>query len=548
MILRLDTKPIRVEKADNLVEDERYRVWWDGLIFIKGVPSGEQSVRDFLAKLHSKELTQTCHRLSGTFVCFVFDKLTENYYAFVDNSRKANLFCYEKVLDTSFLDVLKHVQPTLGKLRMQTIVEFILTGFVFCPNVYFDNLRLLQRDEILIINSGKQQVIKKYLPDLFSEGSHRRFMEVFEEIVKSVKNRRLTLHLTGGIDSRLTVLLFREFDATFETAVCGIANHPDITISSQLATNLGLNHHVTLHTVDESSLWQELEETFQLCDGLGSVLSNHRSYQMLRDMINRGRDLEIGASGGELYKDEGLWLTALLTKPGFNRPETTLKKLVGSGAVCWGLDKAALEGLFSLQTETIANEYKQELLSSLRERFWIQNKYKLADLIFYEYSVNAPRDGRHNVLDSYIPLLERELVSIGVNLPLHKRLFYRFHRELMTPLSAEAAKFKTTRDGRACATGLQSLLKDSLIFLRHSIQSRMGQTMSVSKDNPALYSRVRASKRAKELFDILKQYRIILDRVVPESVDDKYLDRLVTVSMLLEEMDRSKSPSPLNYT
>lgn len=540
MIVRLDKEQPYIGRTDNSVEDERYKVWWDGLIFMKGISSGAPSVRNFLHELHSKELAHACYSLSGTFACLVFDKLSGNYYAFVDNRNGANLFYSENVIDTSFLDILNYVHTTLRQLRMDTIVEFILTGRVFCPNVFFHNIRLLQRNEILVFKSGQQQVIEKCLPSLFSEqGCQRSFIQAFEDIVRSVKNRQLSIDLTGGTDSRLTVLLFREFGATFETAVSGIANHPDVTISSQLAANLGLNHYVTLHTVDESLLWQELQETFQFYNSFRSVLEMHRLYQMQRDRARRGCNLAIGSSGGELYKDGGWWRTALLTRLGFNRPEAVLRKLVDSGLVGWGLEKTVPKGILSQQLESIASEYKLELLKQLRQRFQMPDKYKLADLIFYEYSVNAPTGGRHDIMDSYTPLLDRELVSIGVNVPGHKRLLHRFHREVITLLCPEAAKFNTTRWGMSCATGLQSLLKDLVKVLWHSAQAQLIQGTSVSKDNPKLYSLVRGSKRTKELFDNLKQQKIISERIKPENVSNKYLGRLITVSMLLEEIDSS---------
>ncbi len=211
MIVRLDKEQPDINRTDDSVEDERYQLWWDGLIFVKGIPSGAPSVRNFLHELRSKELTHACCSLSGTFACLVLDKLSGNYYAFADNRSNTNLFYSEKMINTSFLDMLPYVHPRLSQLKMPTIVEFILTGRVFFPNVFFDSIRSLQHNEIVVIKAGKQRVIEKHLPDLLSEKLHQRsFVKAFEDIVKSVKNRQLSIDLSGGTDSRLTVLLFRE--------------------------------------------------------------------------------------------------------------------------------------------------------------------------------------------------------------------------------------------------------------------------------------------------------------------------------------------------
>jgi asparagine synthetase B (glutamine-hydrolysing) len=539
MIVRLDKEQPDINRTDDSVEDERYQLWWDGLIFVKGTPSGAPSVQHFLHELRSKELPYACGSLSGTFACLVFDKLSGNYYAFADNRSNTNLFYSEKMINTSFLDMLPYVHPRLSQLKMPTIVEFILTGRVFFPNVFFDSIRSLQHNEIVVIKAGKQQVIEKHLPDLLSEKLHQRsFVQAFEDIVKSVKNRQLSIDLSGGTDSRLTVLLFREFGASFETAVSGMSNHPDVIISSQLAARLGLNHYVTLHTIDESSLWQDLRETFYF-NSFGDVMETNRLYQLQRDRARRGCSLAIGSSGGELYKDGGWWRTALLTRPGLNQPEAVLKRLVDSGLVGWGLEKTLPKGVLSKQLEGLASEYKPGLLEQLRQRFRAPDKYKLADLLFYEYSINSLRSGRRKIIDFYDPILDRELVSIGIHLPFQKRLFHSFHRELITRLCPEAAKFNTTRGNMSCASGLPSLLKDLGRVFCHSVRARIKQGAGVTKYNPELYSLVRRAKRTKDLFDNLKQQKIVAEEIKPENISNKYLGRLITVAMLLEEIDKS---------
>lgn len=537
MICRFDEGRVYIDRITDSLENKHYQLWWDGIPFIKGILAGAASMKLFLEELHSKELVDVSCSLSGNFACLVLNKLSGKYYAFVDNSRQMDLFYSKDVIATSFLDILGYVRPTRGQLQMDIVTEFILTGFVFSPEVFFDNIRLLQRNEILVSEPGRQEVIQKHLPDLFSKQADREtFVQLFENIVNSIRSRQISIDLTGGLDTRLTVLLFRKFGASFETAVCGMANHPDVLISSQLAANLGLDHYVTFHTINKSSLWQELQQTFQFCDGLSNLLDNHRLYQLKRDRADRGCTLAIGASGGELYKDGGWWRTALLTGPGRNRAEVTLRKLVASGLVGWGLGKSTPQGLFSHCLEAAANDYKSKLITWLKQQYMMADKYKLADRIFYEYSVNAPRGTKHSIIDTYIPLLDREAVSIGVNLPHHKRLLHRFHREMLSSLNPEAAGFNTTRGGMSGADGLYPLLKDVIKVPLHLLHAQLKQGASTSINNPRLYSLTRQAKQTKNLFEILKKEKIISEKLSITDVDDKYLGRLITIAMLLERI------------
>jgi hypothetical protein len=167
------------------------------------------------------------------------------------------------------------------------------------------------------------------------------------------------------------------------------------------------------------------------------------------------------------------------------------------------------------------------------------DKYKLADSIFYEHSVNAPRGGRHATLDTYVPLLERELVSIGVSMPHHKRLFHRFHRELLTLLSPETARFRTTRGGTSGADGIYPLLEDSVRLLYNLLKDRLRKNASISIDNPELYSLVRRAESTEAYFESLKQQNIISTSLRIEDVSNEYLGRLISLAMLLEEIAKS---------
>jgi len=131
------------------------------------------------------------------------------------------------------------------------------------------------------------------------------FLQNLCDVASSLKNNKISMDLTGGSDSRLLTVIFREAGIDFETAVSGMSGHPDVEISKMAAGLLRTTHYVTYHKAENIDLAHELEETFVNCDGLSDILNIHRLYQFDCDRGERRITLAISGSSGELYKDGG---------------------------------------------------------------------------------------------------------------------------------------------------------------------------------------------------------------------------------------------------
>ena len=127
------------------------------------------------------------------------------------------------------------------------------------------------------------------------------FLKEMKKIAFSLKNKKISIDLTGGIDSRLLTLIFQNAGLQFETALSGCYGHTDIETPKEVSKILGLQYYITYHHVNSETLFKELKATFICYDGLTDIIENHREYQFFEDRKSRGIKVSISGVGGKLY-------------------------------------------------------------------------------------------------------------------------------------------------------------------------------------------------------------------------------------------------------
>ena len=83
---------IWIDDKINIWENKKFKIYWNGCLFIPDIPAGKESIEIFAKEIEIQGIENTCSVLYGSFYCFVCDKATNIYYAFTDNSRQSLLF------------------------------------------------------------------------------------------------------------------------------------------------------------------------------------------------------------------------------------------------------------------------------------------------------------------------------------------------------------------------------------------------------------------------------------------------------------------------
>ena len=544
----IDTEQkIWIDGKINTWENRKFKIHWQGCLFIPGIPAGGESMEIFAKEIEKIGIEKACSILYGSFYCFVYDKESNIYYAFTDNSRQSFLFYDSKnsFISSSFLHLVKLNRLKVKDMLPSSIVEFILTGLIFTPEIFFENIKIIETDEIIIFPKDKTKITlrKKKLENVFSISEKPTdsdiFLKEFQKIASSFKKSKISIDLTGGTDTRTLMVIFHSLGLNFETAISGVLNSSDVLISKQIARKRNLTHFITYHIVNSEILEKELWETFYLGDGLSDILTNHHLYQFQKDKKKRGIDFSIGGLGGELYKDGGWWRTAFIKR----NKRRIINTLLNSGLVGWGLSKGKTpENIFSKRLLKLAINYKRNLSQKLYDRFATnsqQDFYKMADQIFYEYSVRAPRSFNQRLIPTYNPLLERNIVKLGINIPKRDRFLHIFYRKIVTSLDPEIAKIKTTRGDFTISSKIHHITKDILRTFPANLFKKFFKNRVLGSINPEIYHIVRNLTETKNIFRLLKKYKIIDRNLEPKNINNRYLGRLLSLGKLIKYIDKN---------
>lgn len=537
MIIDKYGKLVDIDSA-NYWENSKYSVWWEGIVFVGGVPSGKASIEHLIRTIEKRDIASACNILSGSFSCILLDREKERYYAFVDNSCQSHFFYNQTYISTSFLKLIDKTRQKLNSIDHHSVVEFVITGNVFTKQKFFKDIQIIDADEILIVSSEGISIGHKNLSNIYEyKSSEYDFLQNLYGVASSLKNNKISMDLTGGSDTRLLAVIFRKVGIDFETAISGMSGHPDIEISKMAAGLLGTTHYVTYHKIENIDLKRELEETFVNCDGLSDVLEIHRLYQFDCDRGERGIALAISAGGGELYKDGGWWRVAMQTLFSPTWDKAIVKKLVNSGLAGWGFDPNLPSFMFAGEYREICLKYKEYLFGYLLRNYRENNRFKMADKIFYEYSVRSPREISCGSVKRYSPLLDRQIVPFGINMDKRKRFLSASYRNIITTLNRNIARLKTSKADTSLYSELNYVIKDMGRLFLYVIGAKLKKSHKQQREqNAAIFKLSRKMKETYSYIDSLKEIGMLDYQLSNDDIPDKYLGRLITLGKLIERL------------
>lgn len=535
---------IHCSEYTRLITQGRFSVYWEGFIYGYGQLAGEPSVKAFIQAVEGNGVCEARRNLRGSYTIAVNDRRTGEWVAFSDPTRSLPWYTDGKMASTSFLDLAKAKGRTVKDLNLEAVVEFFLTGLQFGQEIIFHGIRVVEPEELICWRDGKlyierdERVLDPFQMPAPSDPVER-FLEAWGRLAAAIHKEIVSVDLTGGTDTRVIVGVLDSLGVEFETAVSGTAAHSDVLISQQVASIFENSHphHLCIHRVDPQRLWSELYEVVRAVDGVADGVSAHRLYQLFKDRVSRGVTLAIGGRGGELYKDGGWWRVATLLGPGPDPGGRLIWRLVQSGLIGWGLEAKPPNNILNPALRGIANRYKDRLFTTLRNRYadkLSEGVHRLADRLFFEYSVRAPRGFGARILPTYHPLLDVDWVVVGINLPWKQRLLHRFYRQILGRVSPQLAQIPTNRGGMTLRPRREPIeIMGALLSL-----SRHRRKLSAPLNDPLLLETLRKLPRVAQAIDELKEWKIVADNVSIDQVPDRYLARLISLWITLDLVRR----------
>ena len=417
-------------------ENERYSFWWEGIVFIRGCLSGNESLKEFSITLSETGIEKACQRLNGTFFLVIKDKAKNLYSCLVDNSGLFKAYYSSKRVSTSFLHLTELEKITTEDFNKRAVVEYINLGNIFFNRTFFDSVKKFDGDQIFEFDPGGEiTILTKNLPPLFGKPPAESFLEIIEATAKSLSNQIICIELTGGLDSRLLVVLFKHFGLDFETGAFGSEDHPDVTISRQVAEKLGVHHSVTSYNLTE--LGEKLEEAYRICDGLSDPILALITLDLAKKNRERHIELVISGNGGEIF-DDFFWLQDY---PYYTSRKAHLKRLF---EFRFRPLSHAKHRYFAKPYKHISKRVTKDFVKDL-SKFKLDTNTRTYANIFarvrWKELSGMSMIRFKKFVTYYSPYMEYDIMRIALNLPVRMHINSRYQKELLASLNPELAAF-----------------------------------------------------------------------------------------------------------
>src|ERR1700734_3136684 len=284
----------------HVLETPKHAIYWTGFLYTDGKASGIDSVRCFAETL-TNGLLKALDCLKGVYMVVITSKASGEAHAFVDSSGLFHAFYSSRGVSSAFLKLVAEHRLNCPELSPEALVQFFHFGYVPFGGTFFPEINRLDGDHIVCISSaGVVNLIPKSSRALGPQPV-RDFETQLKNFASSVAAEKVSVDLTGGIDSRLLAVILQYFGLPFELAVSGSDDDEDVVIAGEVAVILNRPLYVTHHEIVDFE--SSLPALFEVCDGLFNVAHAHAPLQNQRERRARGATLMITGAGGELLKD-----------------------------------------------------------------------------------------------------------------------------------------------------------------------------------------------------------------------------------------------------
>jgi asparagine synthetase B (glutamine-hydrolysing) len=173
-----------------------------------GTPAGRESIVRFLQE-GVRDLPSTSEKLRGIYYLFLLDRVSGTGYAFIDPSGLYHAYHTRSATGTSILELAAANGLGPQDIAPEPLVEFFHYGALYFGDTLFRDIRRMDPEHILRIEpSGGIHAMTRTLRDLGIPPT-RTFEQCLAGFTGSIKGEKVSLDLTGGIDSRLLAVVLR---------------------------------------------------------------------------------------------------------------------------------------------------------------------------------------------------------------------------------------------------------------------------------------------------------------------------------------------------
>ena len=528
-------------------EYDQLKITWNGFIYIPGIASGQTSIQYFLAKAKEKlkklettslinYLKEYLWQLEGQY--FIAISLNQELLISVDPSGMYHFFYSKKAASPSFLALINSEGLKPDDLDKTAIAEFLHWGNFHDDRTFFKEINKLKGNTLLHYNSEGCKKIHKSRTNI-KDLPLRSFEDSMNALAKSCQGLKLSIDITGGVDSRLLVAAMDYYDMNYDLAVSGPKDHIDVVYADKIAKTL--NKKLTITTQCIENLDADLENVFDCCDGIVDITTYHRLFQHQGRRAEGKYDLSISGAGGEIYK-EYVWLHDF---PFYKSNKVNWERFYQLRFCPIAPEHSILHP--NLQGKS--NSIKANILEELKSFKHTWNTQTYDDIyLSYKWPVYYGRFITNNssFFPCYAPFLELSRAQFTYQLKRSARFFNKFHRDLNSYYHPTLSKMPTTEGGMSLSNKRYDLSMDILKYFNNRGQRLLNKISQktlkrsflsfTSPNQPNYKLELRKTKLYGQGFKTLKNHGLLHPELVKDQLSDRYVGPVITLGLLINRL------------
>ena len=521
------------------IEASGLRVHWTGFAFMRGHASGDASLERFAARAATDGVGAAAAELRGLYLALVEDPRRRETCAFVDPSGFFHAFRSPAGAGDDLLALARAGRCTTADLDPESAAELVTQGQVAFGRTTLRPIRRIGAAEIVRLpwSAEAPAIMEKTLPALWTPPG-RGLSAQLEQLAPALAGRRISLDLTGGLDSRLLAVALSALGVEFETATVGAAGSEDVRLAARVAAAMGCAHHATLH--DPGALPAELDS---LLTGSGcqvDPLTSQRELQLQRARAARGVDLVLHGAGGEGLKDF-FWQQDF---PRYRAARADLRRLWRMRIERPGARSAPLAGAYGEAAARLTASTVERL-----EAYRVPGNTTTYDRIYFEVRsrdvAGRALTLRSRIVPTYAPFADLDVQRLAYSLPRRTRAFAGLHRRRLTALAPDIARLPTTDAGMTGSSAGAAIPGDAVRWAGARTLRLAGKLGPAALRRPSpespLPPLVRVLRTMPELDAAVQRLRaegILRPDATADGLADGHAGGVVALARLLEELDR----------
>ncbi len=366
--------------------------------------------------LQNTDILEVCSQLNGSFR-FVIDTPTNTFFG-IDHFGGYSLF-YKNFPNFEII-INPNQKSQLSDIQDNQLCSLLASGFCYGDNTLFKNIKECTPGILYSYDKINKTLIKQeWFRIDFSQQKVRKKEELSHLLLSLIPDNFQQSHLalTGGIDSRLLLSLFRKKAAQITAITYGTTNNPDINLAEHIAQHSEIEHLSYYFDKLDLKPYFENEELMKFFSA---------------GFLGRSLPFESDWVVSNILKNSTSWITTGFTSFWLRSPyqdhlpvpdkASLIAKIINTHSQQTLHSSAKFKSIIQENIIESMTHFQMDNFDSDYDRWNVENRQ-------HKYIINSCNNYRQSNIEVFLPLFDKRLMSFLNNTSREQRLEQKIYMD-----------------------------------------------------------------------------------------------------------------------